>query len=253
VVAVGKTDIGKKRKHNEDDFFVSTIEFGPLPNICIVADGMGGHKAGSYASKTAITSLCSFVEEHHEVSLESDDDIIQFLKRAITHVNYKLYTKSESDSQYKGMGTTLTVATVVEGVLYTAHVGDSRLYTIGDRGMNQITKDHSLVQEMLSEGVISNSEAKEHPKRHVITRAVGTYEKVQVDTYSSSLEGVRYIFLCSDGLTNMLSDEEIYNIIIKDAGLEEKVDELIVFANERGGVDNITVILAIYDKAVKVC
>lgn len=253
MVAVGKTDRGKKRKLNEDDFFVSMKECGPLSNIYVVADGMGGHKAGSHASTSAIKELRQFLEEHAKVTLDSGEDITQFLKRAITHVNYQLFNDSNSCPEHEGMGTTLTVATMTKHMLYVAHVGDSRLYTIGDQGMNQITKDHSLVEEMMDKGFISKLEAKKHPKRHVITRAIGTYEKVQVDTYSEKLEGVEYIVICSDGLTNMLSNDEIHKVIVQEQGLEEKVDELIRFANKRGGIDNITVILAIDDKVVKVC
>lgn len=253
MVAVGKTDIGKKRKINEDDFFVSTTKCGPLSNIYVVADGMGGHKAGSYASTSAIKFLHGFLDEHRELKLDSDDGVTQFLKRAVTHVNYQLFKESNASPEHKGMGTTLTVTTLHNGMLHAAHVGDSRLYTIGNLGITQVTKDHSLVQEMIAKGFISKQEAKKHPKRHIITRAIGTYEKVQVDTYSVELEGVQYIFLCSDGLSNMLSNDEIHEVIIKDKVLEEKVDELIKFANERGGIDNITVILAIEDKVVKVC
>jgi len=253
MVVVGKTNIGKKRTHNEDAFFVSTQMYGPLPNIYIVADGMGGHKGGAYASKAAIGFLCEFLQGHEHMHLESDDEMILFLKRGIIHANYQLFQKAETDLAYKGMGTTLTLCTVKNHKLYVAHVGDSRLYTINSAKINQITKDHSLVQEMITKGYISDKEANDHPQRHIITRAVGTYEKIQVDTYTTSLEDVAYIFLCSDGITTMLNNDEIHDIIIGEKELEEKVDELITFANERGGEDNITVILSIYDKVVKAC
>lgn len=253
MIAIGKTDIGKKRECNEDAFFVSTEGVGPLPNVYIVADGMGGHKAGYYASHSAIESICHFIKDHDGLKLESEDDITQFLKRSISHANYILFEKASSDSEYSGMGTTVTISTVIEDQLYTAHVGDSRLYVINQNEISQVTQDHSLVQEMVAEGYITDLEAKKHPKRHIITRAVGTYEKVKVDTYSSSLESVQYIFLCSDGVTTMLSDEEIHDIIIGEDALGQKLDALINFANERGGRDNITVVLAINDKVVKVC
>ena len=253
MIAIGKTDIGKKRTSNEDAFFVSTNPRGPLPNMYIVADGMGGHKAGDYASNSAIRYLCEFIDDHSSVTLGSGDDIAQFLKRAVNHANYQVFKQSSSKPEYHGMGTTLTILTIVNDILYTAHVGDSRLYIVNDELIRQVTKDHSLVQEMVAKGYISNSEAKKHPKRHVITRAVGTYEKVKVDIFSSDLDNVKYIFLCSDGVTTMLSDGEIHSIIIGDDTLEQKVDELIMFANERGGIDNITVILAVNDKVVKVC
>ena len=253
MIAVGKTDIGKKRSCNEDAFFVSTEGYGPLPNIYIVADGMGGHKAGYYASHSAIEHLDQFIKDHEEVRLKTEDDITLLLKRAVSHVNYQLFQKSSSDLAYEGMGTTLTMATIISDRLYVAHVGDSRLYTVSHNGIHQVTRDHSLVQEMVAKGLSSHEEAKKHPKRHVITRAVGTYEKVQVDTYSWDLEGVDYILICSDGITTMLSDLEIQTIIIGKDNLEDKVSKLISAANDAGGNDNSTVVLAIYNKVVKMC
>lgn len=253
MIAVGKTDIGKKRVCNEDAFFVSPESYGPLPNLYIVADGMGGHKAGCYASHSAIEVICDFIKDHEEIQLSSDDAIAQFLKTSVNHANYRLFQKASSNPEYTGMGTTVTIATIINEQLYVAHVGDSRLYVINQEEIRQITKDHSLVQEMVAKGFITALEAKKHPKRHIITRAVGTYEKVKVDTYSLSLEGAQYIFLCSDGVTTMLSDREIHAIIIGDETLERKVDQLIESSNERGGIDNITVVLGTYDKVVKVC
>ncbi len=253
MVAIGKMDIGKKRSRNEDAFFVSTQAYGPLPNIYIVADGMGGHKGGAYASKAAIDFLRDFLQDHQEMSIESPDDMALFLKRSMMHANYQLFKKSKTDSAFQGMGTTLTICTVQDHTLYAAHVGDSRLYTVSHDTINQITNDHSLVQEMIAKGYISDEEASDHPQRHIITRAVGTYEKIQVDTYTLDLEDVEYIFLCTDGITTMLSDEEIHTIITSHETLETKVDQLIKQANDRGGKDNITVILSIDDEAVKKC
>lgn len=253
MIAIGKTDIGKKRTCNEDAFFLSTKQHGPLPNVYIVADGMGGHQAGYYASHSAIEFICEFMIDHSSLELNTGDDITQFLKRAINHGNYQLFQRSESDPGYKGMGTTITICTVIGDQLYVAQVGDSRLYTINHEQIRQVTKDHSLVQEMVAKGYITQLEARTHPKRHVITRAVGTYEKVKIDTYSLGLEDTSYIFLCSDGVTTMLTDEEIHQIIASDLTLEQRVDELIRSANERGGIDNITALLVMYDKAVKMC
>lgn len=253
MVAIGKMDIGKKRSRNEDAFFVSTQEYGPLANVYIVADGMGGHKAGAYASNSAINFLCEFLEDHASMNLVSDEDITLFLKSGVAHANYQLFQKAKKDPLYEGMGTTLTICTIKNHMLYVAHVGDSRLYTVNSEKISQITEDHSLVQEMITKGYISDKEASNHPQRHIITRAVGTYEKIQVDTYTTGLTGVGYIFLCSDGVTTMLSDDEIHTIIISSQGLKDKVNSLITLANDRGGEDNITVILAIYNKAVKGC
>lgn len=253
MIALGKMDIGKKRRRNEDAFFISTKQYGPLPNIYIVADGMGGHKGGAYASNFAIRSFCEFLQQHSKITLNDEQDISNFLKRAINHVNYQLFQKSQDIAEYEGMGTTLTVCTAIGNMLYAAHVGDSRLYVLNDEKIHQITIDHSLVQEMLTQGYISKKEATEHPQRNIITRAVGTYEKIKVDTLSWNIEEIKYIFLCSDGISTMLNDNEIHTIITSSGELEQKANRLIALANERGGEDNITVVLVIYEKVVETC
>lgn len=251
MIAIGKKDIGKKRVHNEDAFFVSNNQFGPLPNLYVVADGMGGHKSGGHASSFAVKILKFFLEEHHSAKLNSDEKITQLFKRAVNHVNYKLFMESKSSLAYEGMGTTLTIATVFLDKIYIAHVGDSRLYIFRNDEICQVTQDHSYVQEMVSKGKLSDEEATDHPKRNIITRAVGTYDKVEVDTYVYSKEDIDYILLCSDGLTTMVTKSEIFKIVINKDNLKEKANKLIDRANSYGGYDNITVILIDLDKAVK--
>ena len=242
--AIGQVDIGKKRTRNEDSIFVSNDPVGILPNLYIVADGMGGHKAGGVASQLAIQSFCDYIKSHEHIDIRTREDVTILLKLGIRHANHTIFEMSRTDESYQGMGTTLTVATVIDDVVYLAHVGDTRLYLINDRSIFQVTTDHSLVQEMLEQGFISENEIKMHPQRHIITRAVGTYAKVKVDTLIYDLSKVKYITLCSDGLTSMLSNEEMHQII-KDQGsnLEEMIDKLIEKANEKGGLDNIAVVI----------
>lgn len=243
--AIGKVDIGKKRKKNEDAIFVSNTSLGILPNLYIVADGMGGHKEGGTASKLAIESFCDYIASHDDISIKTGDDIVRLLKMGIMHANHIIYGKAMSDELYKGMGTTFTAATIIEDVLYLAHVGDTRLYLINRNSIFQATTDHSLVQEMLEQGYISQEEIREHPQRHIITRAVGTYEKVKVDALMYDMSNVEYIVLCSDGLTSMIGDDVIHKIVYDyEEDIEKIIDSLMYEANQQGGLDNIAVVIA---------
>lgn len=252
--AIGKVNIGKKRTRNEDSIFVSNSPVGILPNLFIVADGMGGHKAGGVASELAITAFCEYIRSHEHVDIRTREDVTILLKLGIRHANHEIYEKAKTDEAYAGMGTTFTVATVIENIVYLAHVGDTRLYLINDKSIFQATTDHSLVQEMLEQGYISENEMSEHPQRHIITRAVGTYAKVKVDTLIYDLSKVKYLLLCSDGLTSMLTNEEIHEIIkTRNESLEQIVDGLIEAANVKGGIDNIAVVIAKKQEVNQAC
>lgn len=243
--AIGKVDIGRRRARNEDAVFVSNDKIGILPNLYIVADGMGGHKAGSIASHLAITTFCEYIKSHKEIEIRTREDVVVLLKMGIREANHVLFEEASKNEEHSGMGTTFTVATVIGEVIYLAHVGDTRLYLMNEKNMFQATTDHSLVQEMLDQGYISQTESKDHPQRHIITRAVGTYPKVKIDTVMYDVSKVDYMLLCSDGLTTMLSDEEIHRTVFESPkSLEEIVDELIRLANEKGGLDNIAVVIA---------
>ncbi|MHC1750411.1 MAG: Stp1/IreP family PP2C-type Ser/Thr phosphatase [Cellulosilyticaceae bacterium] len=254
MIAVGKVDIGRRRERNEDGVFVSNSPIGPLPNIYIVADGMGGHKAGEIASRFAIDTFCSYLTEHSEGTINTHEDVLILLKRGIAHANHVIYEKSKVSSEYEGMGTTLTLCSVVGNMLYIAHVGDTRIYLLDSCGIRQVTVDHSLVQEMVTKGYITENETKEHPQRHIITRAVGTYENVKVDTLICALDDAEYILLCSDGLTSMLTDEQMHRIIYKGQGsLNDMVDNLILEANQCGGADNIAVVIGRREEVSEKC
>ncbi|MBO5303075.1 MAG: Stp1/IreP family PP2C-type Ser/Thr phosphatase [Lachnospiraceae bacterium] len=230
------TDIGQHRSMNQDYCFTSEMPVGNLPNLFIVADGMGGHNAGEYASKHAVECI-------EETARQSESTkITEILEEAITKANTEIYQKAAEEPSMKGMGTTI-VACVIEGKkLYVANVGDSRLYIV-NRNIRQVTWDHSLVEEMVRLGKMDREAAREHPDKHVITRAVGAIADVEIDFFEEELDVEDEILLCSDGLTNMIEDEEIRRIVKSQRDLAEVTEKLVYTANQYGGRDNITVVV----------
>lgn len=246
--AYGMTDIGQNRVVNQDYIYCSQNPVGNLPNLFIVADGMGGHKAGDFASSCAVEVFLQAVR------LKKGGSPISIIGDAIQKVNYEVYVKSKSSPEYEGMGTTLVAAVIMDRSLYVANVGDSRLYVIGDT-MRQITRDHSLVEEMVSMGEIDKKDAKNHEKKNIITRAVGVTSKVMADFFEVELVEKETVLLCSDGLTNMIEEADIFHIVNQEQETTEgKVLQLIELANRNGGKDNISVIIIEPDKfEVQVC
>ena len=231
------TDVGRRREINEDYLFTSDEPVGNLPNLFIVADGMGGHNAGDYASKhaveKAVMSIRNFTGEY---------DAENILQKAIDDANTHINKISRQNRSLKGMGTTFVAATFEDNHVTVANVGDSRLYVVNDF-ITQITKDHSLVEEMVDMGGIDREAARKHPDKNIITRAVGVKEYVLVDFFDVHIGRTEKLLLCTDGLTNMLKDEEIHKIIIGSSSLEDAGRRLIEAANENGGSDNIAVVL----------
>ena len=236
VIAYGKTDIGANRKMNQDYFYVSTEPIGSLPNIFIVADGMGGHKAGDVASREAVNTIIN------EISATAAKDPVSIMEAAINSANIKLLEKSRSAPEFEGMGTTLVMAVICNDIIYIANIGDSRLYVIDDE-IRQITRDHSFVQEMVTLGKLDKKSAKNHEKKNYLTRALGVEEGTMADFFEiKSINGGR-ILMCSDGLTNMVDDDDIKNIVNGRTDIREAVKALIEAANKNGGMDNITSVL----------
>lgn len=235
--AFALTDVGKNRVTNQDYVYCKADAVGNLPNVFIVADGMGGHKAGDVASVSAVDAVLKSISESNK------KDVISIIEEAISIANKTLYAKSKTNEEWAGMGTTLVFATVLQDTLYVANVGDSRLYLIDDE-IHQITRDHSYVEEMVSIGEIDKSEARTHAKRNIITRAIGVEEKTTADFFEVQIKKGDKILMCSDGLTNMVEDKEILSIIMEKDDLEESVHKLIDVANENGGKDNIAVLIA---------
>ncbi len=245
MVVAGRVDIGRKRACNQDKIFVSNKKIGSLPNLFVVADGVGGDNSGEVASELAIESFCGYIREHEGADLSTPEFIANLLTRAISHANYVVFEKSKQDTKCKGMGTTFTVATIIEEHIYISHVGDTRVYVMNAKQIIQLTTDHSLVQEMFESGILTQEEVFNHPMGHYITRAVGTAHKIKVDNIMCELKHVEYMLLCSDGLTSTMEENEIRDIVYGEkAPLDKLVSSLIDEANNRGGPDNIAVILA---------
>ena len=230
------TDIGRKREVNQDYVYVTDKPVGHVPNLFVVADGMGGHKAGDFASKYAVQVLEEHVRNHSGMGPEL------IITDAVREANRKIVEKAKQDTGLEGMGTTLVVATIIEHTLYFANVGDSRLYLIRDE-IKQLSKDHSLVEEMVRLGGINEEEAKHHPDKNIITRAIGAKDDVEVDFFEYRLQKGDIILMCTDGLPNMVDDDEIFRIVKGGRDVVETAMQLVEKANENGGKDNIGIVL----------
>ena len=234
--ACALTDTGRVRTANQDYVYASVEPVGSLPNLFVVADGMGGHQAGDYASRYIVENLVSYLQ------YTENSQIVPLLREAILKVNTMLYHEAKEKPEFSGMGTTLVAAVADENTLYVANVGDSRLYLVRDR-IRQVTRDHSYVEELVSLGRLERGSKDYKDKKNIITRAVGTEDKLLVDFFEAGLEPGDYILMCSDGLSNMLEDAEMEEIIGSDLELQEKAEKLITVANDNGGKDNIAVVL----------
>ncbi len=230
------TDVGMRRKINQDYVYTSEEAVGNLPNIFIVADGMGGHNAGDFASRYATECVVSQIEQ----SMEKNP--IKLIRHAYEAANEGIIAEAKQRADREGMGTTLVVASIIDDYLYVANVGDSRLYVIDD-DICQITRDHSLVEEMVRAGEIDRNEARVHPLKNKITRAVGGAGDVKVDFFDMKLKEGDLILMCTDGLTNMVEDEEIRMIVKSSSDLASIAENLIAKANKNGGIDNIGVVI----------
>ncbi len=238
VNAFGSSDVGMMRTINQDSIFVSSKPVGKLQNLYIVADGMGGHKAGDVASRVAIDNFVKYVYTTNMT------DPANILDAGIISVNKDIFQMANSNKDFAGMGTTFVAATIMENHMYIANVGDSRLYLV-NRDIKQITRDHSLVEDMVKMGLLERDDARTHYKKNVITKALGVADdKASTpDIFEIEIEAGDKILLCSDGLTNMVEDYEIKKIINTNETLEEAVRQLIEEANENGGKDNISAII----------
>lgn len=230
------SDIGKNREMNQDYVYTSENAVGNLPNLFIVADGMGGHKAGEFASKFTVETIVESVRTNEQ------KEPVRIIEEAIQTANKELIQKARQDETMAGMGTTVVVVTVIGDKAFVANVGDSRMYVIG-KEITQVTRDHSLVEEMVRMGELAKDAAKDHPDKNIITRAVGAAQDVDVDFFEVELYPQDYILMCSDGLTNMVEDEDIRRIVQSQRDVAERVEKLVETANDHGGQDNITVVV----------
>lgn len=235
------SDVGKMRNINQDAVYY--VDDEKLP-IYMVADGMGGHKSGEYASNLSIHVISRMYNEKREEMISGDMEIPQFINDAFKAANEKIVKEGTEDDSIKKMGTTLTLVIVKDGEAFIGHIGDSRAYMIRSGEMIQLTHDHSLVAELLKSGSITAEEARVHPQKNVITKALGTDRDINPDIYTKELLKDDILFLCTDGLTNMITDEDLKDKILMASELPEMCGLLTNEANELGGPDNITILMA---------
>ena len=229
MISLGISKTGLVRQRNEDRFYAQ----GPL---LIVADGMGGYTGGEYASTMVVDTIVEVVNEATEISTE-------VLKNAILQANRMVYEKSQSYKELEGMGTTAVVAYVQEDILYWAHVGDSRLYRYGEDGLHRMTKDHSMVQQLVEAGTITEEEVIHHPKRNMLTRAIGVYETVEVDTGVVEVHQNDRILLCSDGLSGYIEESKIEQVLSEENNESRALEDLVHLVYDAGARDNVTIVL----------
>ncbi len=250
VTSCGITDLGRKRQNNEDNYLINDEL-----NLYIVADGMGGHAGGEFASQIAVNTVeevfsnldNDFIPTTLNGEISPDELTREKLEYAIRLAGRRIYEKALDEPEYRGMGTTALALHLQQDRLFISHVGDSRGYRIRKSGIEQLTEDHSLVNEQIKAGLITPEHAKTHRLKNIITRSLGYQEEVEVDTRIELLEEGDTFLLCSDGLSNMVEEDEMFEIVLR-SHFQEAALRLVEVANERGGDDNITVILARVDR-----
>ena len=234
-----KTDIGKAREMNQDFYYVSQVNENMA--LCILADGMGGYKGGEIASSLATNSSKEYIEENFDKIEHSDEEIMNLIKSAMDYANIAVYKKAKANEELEQMGTTLEICIIYNNKAYIGHIGDSRIYRIRKNIIRRITTDHSYVEKLVKDGTITREEAFYHPKKNMLTKALGCVQTVEPDVYTKTFIKDDIILMCSDGLTNMIREEEISKIIKQDK--EKAIENLVKQANDNGGLDNITVVI----------
>lgn len=237
MLGFGDMHKGMLRPTNQDYIHFTNDEIGMLDNLYIVADGIGGHNAGEVASKNSVVFFCDYVRENN-------DDVVDLMVSALCYSNNKVHDLSVTVSEFEDMGTTFTALTIKDNKLVGVHVGDSRLYILRDGVISQLTNDHTYAMELLKAGILSEEEAKVSRESHMLTRAIGSTSTIVVDTIIHDILDGDILLMCSDGLSNMVEDSKILEIISKkEMSTNDKVANLISLANENGGKDNISVIV----------
>ena len=242
-----ESDVGKKRVINEDR--AAFFERSDTLKLAILADGMGGHNAGDVASEMAVVQFEKFFIEAEASIFENEDSIKKWLKQSVSTLNYEMYQYSLTHENCHGMGTTLIVAVITNKQIIVSHVGDSRVYTFTNDETLLVTRDHSYVNMLLELGQISEEEARMHPKKNAILKAVGTESTIAPDFYNISINHSMHVLICSDGLSNKLSEGEVAAILALSLSLEEKGKKLVQLANDSGGEDNISFVLICFEEA----
>lgn len=230
------SDRGNIREVNED--YLDFYEDGNI-QLYVIADGIGGHNAGDVASKTAVDSCINYIKNLEKID---EDTLEKVLRDAVVNANEIIYQKSKLGENLKGMGTTITACLIKQNKVAIANVGDSSCFSVDERGLEKITKDHSLVQELIDDGSITEQEALRHPNKNIITRALGTRKTVDIDIFQRKRDEIQKFILCTDGLTNEINKNEMYDIILKNNN-KESCKLLVESAKNKGGRDNISVIV----------
>lgn len=233
-----QSDIGKRRKSNQDYTATFTNQKNQL--LALLADGMGGHQAGDIASRQAVEEIGIAWEA---TTIDDSEKAVQWFLQHIQQANQRIFEKGQSQPTLSGMGTTLEVVTLLDNHLALAHVGDSRIYLFREQRLIALTEDHSLVNALLKSGEITQEMAENHPRKNIITRSLGMPGSLEVDVAIHKIEDQDQLLLCSDGLTNMVSEPKIAQILLEAASLQDASQRLIDEANAKGGLDNITVLL----------
>lgn len=233
-----RTAIGKRRKDNEDSVGIFTNQQGV--KLAIIADGIGGNQGGDVASEMAVTHIGHSFKLSNAKTIDETKD---WLQKQISSENQDIRNRSEQFIDLKGMGTTVVLAVIFNQTVLIGNIGDSRGYLLRDHVFSQVTEDHSLVNELIKRGELSRQAARVHPKKNVITRSLGIEKAVQIDTHYLELTDNDMLLLCSDGLTDMVNDDQIQAVLENEAALQDKCDQLVKLANDAGGLDNISVVL----------
>ena len=237
--AFAKTDIGKARDMNQDYYYISKPE--DKISIFILADGMGGYNGGEIASKLATMATLGYIQSNFENIPKEREEILKLIKSAMEYANMVVYEKSKEQKELEGMGTTLEVCLIYNNKLYIGHIGDSRIYRLRGEFFRKLTHDHSYVQKLVKDGTITQEEANHHPKKNMLMKALGCTAFVEPDITVKGFVKDDIVLICSDGLTNMVDEPEIYNILKNEGTLA--AEKLVEKANENGGYDNITAIV----------
>lgn len=240
IKAYAKSDIGKLREINQDAYYISdSID---EIQLYMLADGMGGYNGGEIASNLAIQTAKSYIENNFKQIDKDKESIIQLVASSMEYANMVVFEKSKENKELEGMGTTLEICLAYNNRVFIGHIGDSRIYRIRNEFIRKLTQDHSYVQKLVKEGTITQEEATHHPQKNMLMKALGCNAFVEPDVMVKGFLKDDIIVMSSDGLTNMVSQEEIYKMAKKD--IEQAPKELVKLANDRGGYDNITVVIA---------
>ena len=237
---LAKSDIGKAREMNQDSYYVPDLEKDEL-KLYILADGMGGYKGGEIASSLAVINSKNYIVNNFKKTKKDRESILKLIKDAIEYANMLIYEKAKEEPELQDMGTTIDVCLLYNNKVFIGHVGDSRVYRIRKNIMRKLTTDHSYVEKLVREGTITKEEAYNHPKKNMLMKALGCGTLVEPDVICKGFLKDDILLMCSDGLTNMLRETEIYNLLLTNP--EKPEEALIQKANDLGGYDNITTII----------